>query len=427
MYRLIIAAVILFSVSTTVLAQGRVGSPYTRYGIGDVTTSTLTRNNSMGGVSYTLPYNNGINYINPAAVADIDTLTFIFDFGLNGGVRMYSIDEPSSSQSKSDIHLSHMNFGFAVTKWWKAAVGVSPFSDVGYSIVSNDTSLNVDKNYLFAGDGGVTKVFLTNAFSPFKDFEIGVTASYIFGKIYQSNAIVFNDDTGAYLNVFEQNEIRVNDFTFDAGIKYDFEVNDKNSLTIGAVYGYNPQLNATRSSIVYNTLSTGGTAITDTVFYADDEVGKIGLPQKIGLGIGYNYDNKLYLGIDYSMQDWKGAQFFGEIDELNNGSFLSFGGEYVPAGRQKSAFKYWQAVSYRGGVHFNQNYMNLSTGQTPINDFGISFGLGLPMKHSKTSFNVSLELGQRGSLDNGLVKENYAIIGLNFNLAEMWFVKRKFD
>jgi hypothetical protein len=49
------------------------------------------------------------------------------------------------------------------------------------------------------------------------------------------------------------------------------------------------------------------------------------------------------------------------------------------------------------------------------------------MKRSKTSFNLSLQLGQRGSLENNLIKENYAIFGLSFNLAEMWFVKSKFD
>ncbi|PLX06787.1 MAG: hypothetical protein C0596_13870 [Marinilabiliales bacterium] len=69
----------------------------------------------------------------------------------------------------------------------------------------------------------------------------------------------------------------------------------------------------------------------------------------------------------------------------------------------------------------------LSTGETAINDFGISFGLGLPMKRSRTSFNLSMELGQRGSLENNLIKENYAIIGISFNLAETWFVKRRID
>ncbi len=426
MCRKILILIIVTLTSLSVLSQGRVGSPYTRYGIGDVMRSTLVRNNAMGGLSYTIPSSKGISHINPATVGEIDSLTFIFDFGLNGGTRLYSIGNPEYSQVKSDFHLSHLNFGFAVTKWWKAAAGVLPFSDVGYSISAVDTLLNVDKNYLFAGDGGVNKVFLTNAFNPFNDFYVGITASYLFGKIYQSSGIVFDDESGEYINVFEQNIIQVNDFTFDLGLKYSFSLNEKNKISLGGVYGYNSDLSAKRSSIVYHTLTTSS-AIVDTVFQADDEIGSVGLPQTIGFGLGYQYSDKLFVGLDYTMQDWKNAGYFGTIDNLNKGQLISFGMEYVPGGTRGSLYNYWQGVAYRTGIHYNQNYFKLSTTQTPINDFGISFGLGLPLKRSKTFFNVSLEIGQRGTLENSLVKENYAILGLSFNLAETWFVKRKID
>ncbi|MDD2633980.1 MAG: hypothetical protein PHW82_00610 [Bacteroidales bacterium] len=426
MYKKLTSILFLVSIGVAVFAQGRVGSPYTRNGVGDATRSTLTRGNSMGGLSYTLPYANGINYANPAQIGEIDSLTFILDFGLNGGARAFSQTNPEYSQLKTDFHLSHINFGFAVTKWWKAAAGLLPFSDVGYSISSNDISLGVDKNYLFAGDGGVNKVFFTNAFNPFNNFYFGITASYLFGKIYQSSGLVFNDDTGAYLNVFEQNTIQIHDFSFDAGLKYVYNINETNSLSFGAVYGLNSDLAAVRTRIVYHTLSNSS-AIVDTVFRADDQEGLISLPQSIGLGLGYQYNNKLYLGFDYTMQSWENAEFFGQIDNLSNSSFMSLGLEYIPSGDRGSIFSYWKGVAYRGGVHYNQNYFNLENGETPINDFGISFGLGLPMKRSKTSFNISLEYGQRGTLENNLIKENYAILGISFNLAEIWFVKSKFD
>ncbi|MDD4150662.1 MAG: hypothetical protein PHE33_11625, partial [Bacteroidales bacterium] len=413
MYKKLTSVLFLLSIGLAVFAQGRVGSPYTRYGVGDITRSTITRNNSMGGLSYTLPYSSGINYSNPAAIGEIDSLTFIFDFGLNGGARVFQVSDPEEySQVKSDFHLSHINFGFAVTKWWKAAAGVLPFSDVGYSISSNDTLLGVDKNYLFAGDGGVNRVFLTNAFNPFENFYFGITASYLFGKIYQSSGIVFNDESGAYLNVFEQNTIQISDFTFDAGLKYIYKINNTNALSIGAVYGLNSDLRAVRTSIVYHTLSSSS-AVVDTVFQADDEKGFVSLPQNIGFGLGYQHNDKLYLGFDYTMQSWANAQFFGQSDRLSNSSFMSLGVEYIPSGIRGSIFSYWKGVAYRGGVHYNQNYFKLASGETPINDFGISFGLGLPMKRSKTSFNISLELGQRGTLENSLIKENYAIFGIS--------------
>jgi hypothetical protein len=427
MYKYFVSTLIIIAIATIASAQGRVGSPYTRYGIGDINGNTLIRNNSMGGLSYTLPYNNGINFVNPAGTGKIDSLTFIFDFGLNGGFRSYSISNPETHQIRSDFQLSHLLFGFSITKWWKTSMGAMPFSNVGYTIVARDSSLNVSKDYLYAGNGGVNRVMWNNSFTPFKNFSLGINAYFLFGKMYQSNAIDFDDDSGAFLNIIEQNIIRVNDFTFDAGFNYTININSKNSISIAGVYGHNSQLYAERNTIVYNTLSTGSSAVTDTIYQSNQEEGKIGLPQKTGFGLGYNYDNKFFIGADYSIQNWSGAQYFGTIDNLSNGTFLSVGTEYTPAGRGGNAYKYWQGVSYRAGFHVNETYFELASGETPISDFGISFGLGLPMKRSKTSFNLSLQLGQRGSLENNLIKENYAIFGLSFNLAEMWFVKSKFD
>ena len=427
MYKLIFTALITFAISAGLMAQGRVGSPYTRYGIGDINNSTLIRNNSMGGLSYTLPYHDNINFINPAGTGGIDSLTFIFDFGVNGGARMYQIENPESFNTKTDFQLSHLLFGFQVAKWWKTSMGVMPFSNVGYSIIANDTLLGVDKDYMFAGNGGVTRVMWNNSFTPFKNFTVGLNAYYNFGKFYQSNGIKFNDDSGAFLNVIEQNIIRVSDFSFDAGLLYTININAKNDLSLGLVYGHNTALNSYRSTIIYNTLSVGSSAITDTVFQSNQESGTVGLPQKFGFGIGYQYNKSMFVGVDYTIQNWNNTQFFGITDSLKNSSFLSLGFEYLPAGRNGNFYKYNQGISYRAGLYFNESYFKLSSGQVPISDFGISFGLGLPMKRSKTSFNLSLQIGQRGSLNNNLIKENYAIFGLSFNLAEMWFVKSKFD
>ena len=61
-----------------------------------------------------------------------------------------------------------------------------------------------------------------------------------------------------------------------------------------------------------------------------------------------------------------------------------------------------------------------------IKDFGISFGVGLPLKRSKTSFNLAVEMGQRGTTDYNLIQENYTRFIFNMTFHERWFVKRKF-
>lgn len=427
MYKTFVLTLIIISLSTFAFSQGRVGSPYTRYGVGDVNQNSLVRNNAMGRTSYTLPNNFGINFINPALISQIDSLTFIFDFGFNGGMRSYSITNSNNSYVNSDFQLSHLLFGFSINKWWKTSAGFLPYSNVGYNISSHDSTLNVAKDFLFAGNGGINQVMWGNAFSPFKNFNIGFNAYYYFGKINISNAISFDDDSGSFLNVIERNSIKINDFSFDAGINYVIQINPENEISIAGIYGYNSALNAERNTYVFNTLSTGSSAITDTIFSSISEKGKISLPQKYGFGIGYNKNNKLFIGADYTIQNWSNAQYFERSDNLPNSSFLSIGTEYTPSGRGKLFHKYWQGVSYRAGFYSNNNYIKLTSSTTAISDFGISFGLGFPMKRSKTSFNVSLQLGQRGSLENNLIKENYFIFGLSFNLADTWFIKSKFD
>ena len=50
---------------------------------------------------------------------------------------------------------------------------------------------------------------------------------------------------------------------------------------------------------------------------------------------------------------------------------------------------------------------DLAETNTDINEFGISFGVGLPVGKELSTFNLGFEIGKRGTIDSGLVKENY--------------------
>ena len=67
---------------------------------------------------------------------------------------------------------------------------------------------------------------------------------------------------------------------------------------------------------------------------------------------------------------------------------------------------------------------------TSIDDFGMSFGLGLPLKQLST-VNLALEYGKRGATSNNLIEENYFNVRLSLSLTasgqQGWFRKRKID
>lgn len=81
--------------------------------------------------------------------------------------------------------------------------------------------------------------------------------------------------------------------------------------------------------------------------------------------------------------------------------------------------------TYRVGAYYDQSYMMLNGQQ--VNATGITFGFSVPIYRWYNAFSVSIDLGQRGSLENNLVRERYAMFILNVNLHDIWFVKHRYN
>jgi len=90
-------------------------------------------------------------------------------------------------------------------------------------------------------------------------------------------------------------------------------------------------------------------------------------------------------------------------------------------------------IHYRLGVRYEQ--MNLIIDNQQLDAYGISFGAGIPISlkrpQSPSTFNIGVELGQRGTTENNLLREDYLMISVGFTLMphfrNAWFVQRKYD
>jgi len=153
----------------------------------------------------------------------------------------------------------------------------------------------------------------------------------------------------------------------------------------------------------------------DTTTYDDD----FGLPMTIGVGFNYTFDSKLTIAADYMMQQWGDALFFGKSDSLSNRTKISLGAEYIPNPRGN---KYTDRIRYRAGLNLHDPYYKL-TGSAPVKNFGISFGVGLPLRTGNTMINASVEYGKVG--EKALFREDYFKITFNATFNESWFFKRK--
>ena len=76
-------------------------------------------------------------------------------------------------------------------------------------------------------------------------------------------------------------------------------------------------------------------------------------------------------------------------------------------------------------MHFEKTGLNINN--ESIKEFGISFGLGLPVGDLFSNANVGFEIGKRGTTNNNLIQENFVNFQLSLSLNDRWFQKRKYD
>ncbi len=105
---------LLILFSSCAFSQINTYSPYSRFGIGQLTKTGLGQNSAMGTSGIALRTKAQINYINPAAYTAIDTNSFVFDFGISGSSTNYSSDQYHTKLN--NFNIQHLAIGFPVDK-----------------------------------------------------------------------------------------------------------------------------------------------------------------------------------------------------------------------------------------------------------------------------------------------------------------------
>ncbi len=422
-YLIIGLLLLMFSQAGSVKGQIQINSPYTRFGLGNLVENGLDpRTTAMGDIYYGLRQNSLINTANPASYTAFDSVSFVFDAGLFGmTVNLQTSDQTDHGDYMS---LSHLMFGFPVTHWWKTSLGVLPFSYVGYDIYYteiSDTTPNILN--VFRGSGGLDQLYWGNAFQLGKKLSVGFNIKYMFGSIARSRGINFPDSI-QMKNTFIKGSIRPRDIYGEIGVQYKTKLPEDLFLVVGAVFG--PQVNISSKATFLTTTYFGpiySTQFTyDTVEFRPNEKGSFVLPIRTGAGFTVGKESKWLAGADFSWQNWEKFTYYGLSDSLANRWNLAIGGEYIPDPRSTSA--YTKKMAYRAGFHYGKTPLFLK-GQH-IDELGISFGFGMPIRKSKSSVNFSFLFGKRGTIQNGLIKENFFRFTLGVNVFENWFFKSKY-
>lgn len=405
--KLLIAAAVVTGAAFAASAQQT--SPYSKFGYGILGDNATSAQRQMGGVGYAMNSGRQINVMNPASYAASDSLTFLFDMGID--LTKYNRKDEAGSTSDFGGGLDYLTLQFPVTRYLGVSAGLLPYSSVGYAFGNEIKNGSMSHQ----GSGGINQVYLGVGGTPFKNFRLGANISYLFGTTYNDVYATTNSSSSA---LFEQ-VMEIKDYHILFGAQYSVNISPKNRVSVGLTYS--PSKTLLGHTYVQKYI-VGSTAAPDTVAY-EKLKGNFSLPSTWGFGVNYEWNRRLLVEADFTYQNWGSAKF-RQIEnfsatELCNRWKVGLGASFTPDPRGG----YFKRMTYRAGGFFNHDYIKVNGNN--VREYGLSCGFAFPSHSSKTEINLGFEYRHRQAHPNPLLKEDYFNITLGVNFNQLWFFQNK--
>jgi len=422
---------LLLIISTQLFSQRTTSSPYSIFGVGEEFGSSTVEQIGMGRIGAAYSSNRYLNFINPAAHADLRFTTYSFG-ALNNRLQVKDVD---TNQSNKTTTLSYVALGFPIGKKAGVVFGMQPTSAIGYSFINNvlDSSGDIIDLTQFEGSGSLNRVYGGFGIILFKGFSVGFEADFLFGNMENS---LLNARQNVALATKNNEDSDIRGGSLKIGAQYKKTLKNELQLNLGASLTLSNTLKATGTENLYSlALGAVGDEVPRDTIFSGTLRGNFERPLETVVGIGIGKENKWFAEVDYKFQSALVPTGFldnsAQSLRYGNSSRLSIGGFYIP--KINSISSYWERVTYRAGMRVEKTGL-LANGNpngntfTEVNDFGISFGLGLPIgKRTPSTLNFTFEYGKKGTTDNGLLQENYLNLRLSLSLNDIWFRKRTID
>lgn len=414
-----------------VFAQSGTNSPYSQYGLGQLSEQTSGFNRGMNGLGLGFREHNQVNYLNPASYSSMDSLTFIFDAGLSGQITNFS--EMGHKVNANNADFEYAVAGFRAFKHVGVSFGIIPFTNVGYNYSITDY-LNGDRSTTYtntySGSGGIHQVYLGAGWEFLKGLSIGANISYIWGDIERS---VVNSYSDAWVNTLSKYyTATVNSYKLNVGLQYSLDINKRNSLTVGLTYELGHKLNSDPSCKVISMNSS--TAVADTSSFSVKN--GLEIPVSFGAGLMWNHNNKLKLGTDFVYQKWGDTKYpvyevvndvpsYALSDNYYSDRYkVTVGGEFCNNSMSRNFF---DRIRFRAGMSYSTPYYKIN-GQDGPKEISVSAGFGIPIINSYNNRSMLNISGQWvHSAAKGMLTENTFRINIGMTFNERWFMKWKVD
>ena len=408
-------------------------SPYSVFGIGDIAKEGTAYNRSMGGVGIANRNRRFINCTNPAAISSIDSSSFMADFGVmeNNVIFDQRLGDRKLRSGNNTFNIHNFIMAFPVYRSSALMVGITPFSDIGYNFsnyVTDQGTIGVTNNidHSHYGEGSVYQLFAGGGVTFAKRLSLGAEFIYYFGTLDRASGTDFTD--ASIRDITAGSEMLVRAVTGKFGVQYEQPLGSSLMLTLGATYRMKTNMRGTTTSYQYAELS----GIRDTISYrAVDNRGGLSIGDELGVGVSLRSGERWSVEFNYLRSDWRSSgmdnsSLTGFVTEgFTSSVSQSFraGFEIVP--NRNDIRYYLRRCAYRAGVYYDQSYYMFNGNR--VDAAGITLGVTLPVFRLYNGISIGVDLGQRGSMRNMMVRERYATISVGFNIHDLWFHKPRYE
>lgn len=447
--KLIIGLLGMMGMMGAAMAQNGFNIPFSQFGIGySEQPFNLPLAIRTGGILYTRSGNNFVNPFNPASYAAIETESFVFDMGVN--VQVSTLSNRQDRLQDAEGNLGSLLVAMPITKWWKVAAGLMPYSVVSYESVFNSTDPvagSVVTTYS-GGDGqgypsGVSDVFLGTAFNLLKSngktpsLQLGFNGHYLTGNIVRTVSYSFPDNaTTYYLNKRRYKKTSVNNVTLDAGLQLRQPLGERFTAGLGLVYKPHLKLSVSDEALVY-TYHNSDESLMDTIFPARGGntllSSTLEQPSTFGVGLSLERNRRWQVAADATFAQWSGIKYtegsdsplFGE-SPLRYGPYSRYAAGFERIGDMDAA-TYWGRITWSLGLHLTQGALRLELDGAVQNlgEWGAGLGATLPMRKGRSLLTLAAGYSHLG--DAGLLQRDTWTFSIAVSSCERWFHKRRYN
>jgi hypothetical protein len=285
-------------------------------------------------------------------------------------------------------------------KKFSIGLGLYPLTSFEYSV--QNTPDTTQSEFLLT-KGGLSKVIFNLAYNPFNWLGIAAAYEYNFGNIKDNYRVEFRD---ASVISFQYQY-----FLYGSSFSLSANARPLEWLIIGAMYRSAIDMEA---DVEFN--STANFEIEPELMNRDFR-----LPQQINLGFSANLAERYRAGMDFIYQDWESGYKINDKKITGHSPFYR-----LSAGIERTAGKrlfqgYGDAMDLRFGLFYGNQ--NLKSALNDIPEYGLSFGVSLPLQRFISKIDIGVLAGKRGDISDNYYEDTFFKVGISITTNERWFLK----